>query len=387
MRTRTFNTVGPCDQWSHHMVDVGERLVQILPLVDEGDYLVLSASARSGKTTLLNALAFCLREDHLVARMNFRQLGSGSFESEEIFSRKFADRFVLSLLRDSSIMDRRLRGEVMRFLQRSRDQTQAFALMELFDALEELCGVAEEGIVLLIDEVDAAPENVVFGDFLAQLSAAYTHRMEHPAFRSVILAGVRDVRYFREGDGLYARERSWDVAADFRLEMNFSAEEIERMLLEYRWDRRYDFDSKEAAQSLLIWTGGQPYLTSRLCRIIDETLSDETGVGEGGRREDIVRLAWSAQGIEAAAQCLIQGRDPLLEGMTRQASASLELRELMEGILEWSAGELFVPWTALDPGIDRAAELGLIRRQGERAVIASRMVEEVLRRQLFPAPA
>ena len=49
-------------------------------------------------------------------------------------------------------------------------------------------------LVLIIDEVDTATNNQVFVDFLAQLRAYYLRRMQMPTFRSVILAGVYDVR-------------------------------------------------------------------------------------------------------------------------------------------------------------------------------------------------
>lgn len=49
-------------------------------------------------------------------------------------------------------------------------------------------------MVFIVDEVDTATNNQVFIDFLAQLRAAYLERDVMPAFQSVILAGVYDIR-------------------------------------------------------------------------------------------------------------------------------------------------------------------------------------------------
>lgn len=67
-------------------------------------------------------------------------------------------------------------------------------LSVLFRTLLQWCRISEKPLVLIIDEVDTATNNQVFVDFLAQLRAYYLRRMQMPTFRSVILAGVYDVR-------------------------------------------------------------------------------------------------------------------------------------------------------------------------------------------------
>lgn len=67
-------------------------------------------------------------------------------------------------------------------------------LSSLFDKLSEVCRTSSKKVVLIIDEVDSASNNQVFVDFLAQLRDQYLYREVTPAFHSVILAGVYDVR-------------------------------------------------------------------------------------------------------------------------------------------------------------------------------------------------
>jgi len=53
----------------------------------------------------------------------------------------------------------------------------------------------------LIDEVDSASNNQVFLDFLALLRECYLDRENRPIFRSVILAGVYDIKNLKFCDG------------------------------------------------------------------------------------------------------------------------------------------------------------------------------------------
>lgn len=85
-------------------------------------------------------------------------------------------------------------------------QMQAFAqkpdgygkLSRLFDCFSRWCTKSKKPIVLMIDEVDSAADHQVFLDFLSQLRGCYIDRDEVPAFRSVILAGVYDIRHMKQ---------------------------------------------------------------------------------------------------------------------------------------------------------------------------------------------
>ena len=99
----------------------------------------------------------------------------------------------------------------------------------------------------MIDEVDSASNNQVFLDFLAQLRAQYIDRDIQPAFQSVILAGVYDIKNLKrklrpEEDHKY--NSPWNIAADFSIEMSFSESEIAGMLQEYEIDHRTGMNMK-----------------------------------------------------------------------------------------------------------------------------------------------
>ena len=113
-------------------------------------------------------------------------------------------------------------------------------------------------------------------DFLAQLRAAYLDHDVTPAFWSVILAGVHDIRNIRRKirpDGERRENSSWNIAADFRVNMSFSAGDIAEMLEEYEADHHTNMEIRLIADLLYDYTSGYPYLVSWLCRCMDEDLS------------------------------------------------------------------------------------------------------------------
>ena len=130
----------------------------------------------------------------------------------------------------------------------------------------------------MIDEVDSASNNQVFLDFLAQLRAYYIDRDVRPTFWSVILAGVYDVKNLRQRirpQEAHKVNSPWNIAADFKVEMSFSKEEIKGMLRQYENDWDTGMDVEKIAGLLYDYTSGYPFLVSRLCKIIDEDVSRE----------------------------------------------------------------------------------------------------------------
>lgn len=61
-----------------------------------------------------------------------------------------------------------------------------------------------------------------------------------------------------------------NIAAEFGVDMNFSAEEIAGMLMEYEKDRHTGMEVGQMSDLLWHYTSGYPYLVSWLCRYMDE---------------------------------------------------------------------------------------------------------------------
>ena len=72
-------------------------------------------------------------------------------------------------------------------------------LDDLFRALQGWIARSKKPVVLLIDDVDHATNTQVFLDFLSQLRAMFLDRDDDsPAFQSVVLAGVTDVKHLKQ---------------------------------------------------------------------------------------------------------------------------------------------------------------------------------------------
>lgn len=141
-----------------------------------------------------------------------------------------------------------------------------FTLRILFKKLGKLCAASDKPVVLVIDEVDSASNNQVFLDFLAQLRAQYIRRFQQPAFQSVILAGVYDIKNLKRKlrpEEEHKYNSPWNIAADFKINMSFGAEEIAEMLQEYESDHHTGMDTEVAAEWIYSYTSGYPFLVSR----------------------------------------------------------------------------------------------------------------------------
>jgi hypothetical protein len=130
-------------------------------------------------------------------------------------------------------------------------------------------------IVLLIDEVDQSSNFDVFIRFLALLRNKFLKRDEIPTFHSVVLAGVHDVKSLKlkmrpESESKY--NSPWNIAADFKVDMNLHPNEIKPMLDDYVQERGISMDTMTMSYGLFYYTSGYPFLVSRLCKIMDEEI-------------------------------------------------------------------------------------------------------------------
>lgn len=212
---RIFNVTADCRPDQHYMVDLSGRLAEIKGMVDRGEYFTVNRARQYGKTTVLKALAKLLREEYEVISLDFQLLSYENFESERAFVKAFSG----ELLDNAESMPDGIREGLILF---SEGKTEDMTLSALFKWLSKWCGGLEKKAVLIIDEVDSAANNQVFLDFLAQLRGYYIRRDKKPAFQSVILAGVYDVKNIRRKlrpEEEHKRNSPWNIAADFLVDI------------------------------------------------------------------------------------------------------------------------------------------------------------------------
>lgn len=244
-------------------------------------------------------------------------------------------------------------------------------MAEIFDYFSIWCEESCKPIVLMIDEVDTAANNQVFLDFLAQLRAYYLERDIIPTFQSVILAGVYDIRNIRRKlrtEKGHKTNSPWNIAADFLVDMNFSAGDIAGMLQLYEDDYQTGMDVHKTAELLYDYTSGYSYLVSRLCKFMDERITGKKGFSDRSS-------AWTKEGFLDALKLLLDETNPLYQSLKGKLEDYPELKRLLYDLLFTGKP---VPYTAMNDAIEVASMFGFIKNVKGTAVISNRIFETVL---------
>lgn len=358
---RTFNVNGSCDPKLHYMVDLTKRLTEIKEMVDAGQYFTINRARQYGKTTILAALCDFLKKDYEVISLDFQTLSHADFASESKFTGALADIILLSC----SEIPIEIESRLEHFTKKSDENV---TLSVLFICLLKWCKISEKKLVLLIDEVDTASNNQVFVDFLAQLRAYYLSRNRIPTFQSVILAGVYDIRNIRgkiRPDEAHKVNSPWNIAAKFKVDMNFSKKDIAGMLQEYEQDSCTGMNIDEIAELLYDYTSGYPYLVSDLCKIMDEDLEDM------GVYKDKAEI-WTKNGVLDAVKVLLSDNNPLFESMIGKLNDYPGVKSLVYRLLFRGQS---IGYNPDDPGITMAKMFGFVKVENGNVYIANRIFE------------
>ncbi|MEY8328901.1 ATP-binding protein [Lachnospiraceae bacterium 48-33] len=294
---RIFNINGACQPTKHYMVDLELRLKTIKLMIDAGEYFTINRTRQYGKTTILRALAKFLKNDYEVVSLDFQRISSLSFESEQVFVAAFSE----ELLSGVKNFPDKIKEKLTSFVER---RARINSIQALFKVLNLWCEKSEKPIVFMIDEVDTATNNQIFLDFLAQLQAGYLDRDETSVFQSVILAGVYDIRNIRKKirqDKEHRQNSPWNIAADFDVDMSFSAEDISGMLSQYEEDYHTGMNIEKISELIYEYTSGYSFLVSRLCKLMDEKLA-----GTGSFKKNTV---WTRAGVLEAVKRLLYERN------------------------------------------------------------------------------
>ena len=247
---KEFNTTGVCIPSKHYMVDLSDKVAEIGKMVDEQKYFTINRARQYGKTTTLNALRKALGSRYNVILIDFQGIDADAFCSGATFSQAFA-RQIIDL---HEFQGAQIPPEIVGALQAfATADPRQIKMDELFRVFKRWIQGSPQPIVLMIDEVDSASSNQVFPDFLSQLRKDYISRETSggPAFQSVILAGVTDVKHLKSRireDEQHKVNSPWNIAADFNVDMSLSASGIQGMLDEYEADHHTGMNTGEIAK-------------------------------------------------------------------------------------------------------------------------------------------
>ena len=363
--SRTFNITADCKPALHYMVDITDRLEKIKKMIDAGQYFTINRARQYGKTTTLRALAKYLVQDYVVVSLDFQLISHKDFAEESTFVKAFSEA-VLRKVGEGAIS-----AEIRRNLQELIGDGQKATLSRLFEILSTWCRISKKPIVLIIDEVDSASNNQVFLDFLSQLRGYYIDRDVTPAFQSVILAGVYDIKNIKRkirSDEDHKNNSPWNIAAKFRVDMSFSQKDITGMLEEYEEDYHTGMDIDTMAGLIYDYTSGYPYLVSWLCKCIDEDISGSIDFPDR-------RMAWTKSGFLEAEKLLLNDKNTLFESLVNKLTDYPELKNVLYELLFTGKA---IPYNPLNKYIETAEMFGFIKNENGSAVISNRIFEAVL---------
>ena len=363
---KVFNTTAVCISEKHYMVDLSERVKEIKKLVDAGKYFTINRARQYGKTTTIDALCKALQTEYEVVSLSFEGIGDAGFKTEQSFVKAFA-RKLKREFRNGLAVPEGIKEQILEFIARKEEKAE---LDELFDLLQDWCYEAEKGIVLIIDEVDSATNNQVFLDFLAGLRDNYINRDTKgvKTFQSVILAGVTDVKHLKSkirSEGEHKENSPWNIAADFTIDMSLSESGIKGMLDEYEADHHTGMDTSFIAKQIREYTNGYPFLVSRICQLLDETVSVKIGLTS----------AWTKNGLDEAIKLLLSENNTLFQSLTKNLNNYPDLKAAIRSILMEGTK---ITYNAQQDEIVQMQMYGLIRNDHNTVRVENRIFETML---------
>ena len=366
---KKFNITGDCKPSLHYMVDLTSRLAQIKALIDDGQYFVINRARQYGKTTTLSALEKYIDNEYIVFSLDFQTaMSSAKFADEYKFSSAFAKAIIRSAPKNDIPDD--FAGAINALDKIAKGQ---YDLVDLFEQIGNICSVSPKPTVLIIDEVDSASNNQVFLDFLAQLRGCYLNRDTQPTFRSVILAGVHDIRNIQQkirSEAEHKYNSPWNIASSFDVDMSFSPEDISGMLREYEQDCHTGMDIHTMAEMIYDYTSGYPVLVSHLCKLMDESSLPK-------------KDSWTLQGLRDAVKKLLTLNTPLFESLVNKLEQFPELKRQLEEVLENGRS---VPYRPDDEATKQAIMYGFVKVSGGNIVISNRIFETRFYDMLLTTP-
>lgn len=356
---KRFNSTGVCVSRKHYMVDISNKLEQIKELIDNEFYFTINKPRQYGKTTTLNELSNYLSKEYLVIDMSFEGIGDRVFLDEKEFCNKFL----------------KLMGKSLRF----QEKNQYERLMELakneINDIEELSELITEyvessskEVILIIDEVDKSSNNQLFLSFTGMLRNKYLSREvgKDYTFKSVILAGLYDVKTLKlklRSEEEVKYNSPWNISVDFNVDLSFSPKEISTMLEEYSKDNTIDFNISEISEEIYFFTGGYPYLVSRLCKIIDEEIN-ETG-----------RKPWTKDDVQKAVKIILEEKNTLFDTLIKNLENNKELYNYIADIIVRGIDKSFNNY---NPIIEIGSIYGYFKNNSGKVAIANKIFAEVM---------
>ena len=362
---KRFNVTGICIPEKHYMVDISQKLEQIVEeYIDPGYYFAINRGRQYGKTTTLYQLEQCLKDQYHVISISFEG-ADDMFESRDAFVQGFVG-MVGRELKHSGI-DQEL---IQAWLTLPEG---ALSFQILSEKISMLCTGTDKDVILQIDEVDKSSDNQMFLTFLGLLRDKYLEREKGRgySFHNVILSGVYDIKNLKlkiRSDEEHKYNSPWNIAEQFNIDMSFSNAEIATMLQDYEDDNHYDIDVVALSKVLYEYTSGYPYLVSQICKLMDESIWRQPAF-------DSRKAVWCPDGIKCAIKEMLMSRSPLFDDINKNLDIYPELNEMIHHIL---LNGMIYPYSLADNTIQIGTMFGYFKSVDYKVAITNRIFETYL---------
>lgn len=345
INTKTFNTTGVCSKDKHYMVNINYKLKEIIKLIQNDKYFVINRPRQFGKTTTLNELEKILKTRYKVIKLDFEGMGS-IFDSENEFCGYFSKMINKAIGADFPL---------------------SYKFVDLSDYINKI--THDTDVILIIDEVDKASNNTLFLEFLGMLRSLYLSRTvcNGSAFKSVILAGVHDVKNLKlkfRDDSDVRYNSPWNIAVKFDIDMSFNEFEIGTMLIEYAFENNLNLDIETLSKEIFKFTNGYPFLVSRVCQVIHEDILKNN------------RISWTVNHVQIAVKSIVNEKNTLFDDLIKNMENNPKLYECIYNILILNANIVF---NINNPIIELGYMLGYFTcNKDNNTTISNQILKEVI---------
>jgi hypothetical protein len=356
---KQFNITGTCFPDEHYMADVSGKMQIVREMIEAGHYFIINRPRQYGKTTTLYTLSDILRKtgEYIVLNTSFEGMGDAVFTDEATFSKGFVRRLTKYAAAYAPDLKDWLRQSAMNMN----------SLDDVDELISELVEKAGQKVVLMIDEVDKSSNNQLFVSFLAMLRNKYLERTTFKTFHAIVLAGVHDVKSLKlklRPDEEAKLNSPWNIAAEFKVDMNLYPPEIKPMLDEYAADKNVTMDTEGVAERLFYYTSGYPFLVSKLCKMIDEDVLPKK-----------TERTWNYGDIEWAVRNLIKESNPNFDSLTKNLENNRELYDAVYNVaIEGESRSLNIH----NPITNLGVIYGIFAEKEGRLAIHNRIYAEVI---------
>ena len=343
---KRFNITGLCFPNEHYMADVSKKLERTLDMVEIGEYFIINRPRQYGKTTMLYTLADVLRKtgDYVVLNMSFEGIGDIIFNDEKSFSAGF----VRVLSKYAAVYA----PSIVEWL--NQQAREIDTLENLSAMITVMVNRLDKKVVVMIDEVDRSSNNQIFVSFLAMLRNKYLERSSIKTFHSVVLAGLHDVKSLKlklRPDEEQKYNSPWNIAADYKVNMNLQPAEIKPMLDDYCKETGVKMNTRQMADCLFYHTSGYPFLVSKLCKTIAEDILPEKD-----------EKTWTLDDMAESVRLLLREKNTNSDSLIKSLENNPALYTFVYRII--MEGEI-VLFNTDDPLIDMGLMHGIFKDNGQ----------------------